>query len=35
MDDVEMRSEKTALVLGLIFLVFIMWIVFGRPGAPR
>lgn len=30
-----MRSERTAMVLGIIFLIFVMWLVFGRPGAPR
>lgn len=30
-----MRSERVAVVLGIIFLIFVMWLVFGRPGAPR
>lgn len=30
-----MRSERVAVFLGIIFLIFVMWMVFGRPGAPR
>ncbi len=30
-----MRSEKVALFLGFLFLVFVAWLIFGRPGAPQ
>jgi hypothetical protein len=33
MDGGTVNSAKTALILGLIFFIFIVWICFGRPGS--